>query len=144
MSPETIFNIANMIALIGWIVLLIIPFWENADRFVVGIIVALLGVLYAWLIVTEFKISDASGFSSLTGIRKIFDNPKLLLAGWVHYLAFDLLAGLFIRKNALKLGVSNWIVIPCMIFTFLLGPIGLLLYLLARWFNTRRYFSENY
>lgn len=73
----------------------------------------------------------------------LFQNQKLVVAGWVHYLAFDLLTGIFIKKNSLKYGISHWFIIPCLLFTFMLGPVGLLLYLLMRFIQTRDYFAEN-
>jgi hypothetical protein len=144
MSPETIFNICNIVALIGWIVLLIIPFWDSSDKLIVGIIITMLALVYAWLIFSEFRIEDAGNFGSVAGVQELFANPKLLVAGWVHYLAFDLMAGLFIKKNSVKHGISHWYAIPCLIFTFMLGPIGLLLYFIIRWIITRQYFAENF
>jgi hypothetical protein len=75
---------------------------------------------------------------------ELFTNPRLVTAGWIHYLAFDLLAGLFIRNNAQKHGISHWILIPCLLFTFMFGPVGLLLYLLIRWMITKSYFADNF
>jgi hypothetical protein len=75
---------------------------------------------------------------------ELFKNRTLVTAGWVHYLAFDLLTGIFIRKNAQKHGINHWLIVPCLLFTFMLGPIGLLLYLLLRWVITKNYFANNY
>jgi hypothetical protein len=66
------------------------------------------------------------------------------VAGWVHYLAFDLMTGLFIKRNALKHGISHWLLIPCLFLTFMFGPIGLLLYFLIRLIITKQYFADNY
>ena len=56
----------------------------------------------------------------------------LLLAGWVHYLAFDLFVGSWEVEDARARGVSHWLVLPCLLCTFLAGPAGLGLYLLVR------------
>ena len=74
----------------------------------------------------------------------LFQNETLVTAGWIHYLAFDLLTGIWIKKNSVKYGISHWIIVPCLIFTFMLGPVGLLLYLLVRTVQTKKYFAENY
>lgn len=143
MSAETVFNVSSFIAFVGWVLLLAIPFWDRSDQIVVGVIVTMLTLTYAWLIVTEFKFANFYDFGSLQGVGELFENQRILVAGWVHYLAFDLMAGLFIKQNAIKHRINFWMVIPCLVFTFLLGPIGLLIYFLVRWASTGRYFAEN-
>jgi hypothetical protein len=145
MSPELIFKVCNMIAMIGWIFLILVsPFVFSYDKFLIGIIITLFGIVYAWLVICYFNPSDMKNFGSLDGVMKLFDDRTLVTAGWVHYLAFDLMTGIWIQKNAQKLNINRWLLLPCFIFTFMLGPLGLLLYLLIRWIKTRQYFSENY
>jgi hypothetical protein len=144
MQAEQIFMLGNAIALIGWAILIFLPFWHSSDKFIVGLIITLFAIVYTWLMFTEFAPADTSSFSSLQGVMTLFKNPRLLLAGWIHYLAFDLLAGVFIKKNGARYNISHWLIIPCLFFTFMLGPFGLLLYLLIRLIKTKRYFSENF
>ena len=144
MSPDSVFSICNSIALIGWIILIVLPRWYASDKFIIGIIITLFALVYAWMLFGDFQLSDASKFGSLAGVMELFTNPRLVTAGWIHYLAFDLLAGLFIRNNAQKHGISHWIVIPCLLLTFMFGPVGLLLYLLIRWMITKSYFADNF
>jgi len=63
---------------------------------------------------------------------KLFTNQWATLAGWIHYLAFDLFVGSWEVKDSQSRGISHWFVIPCVILTFLLGPIGFLLYHILR------------
>ncbi len=63
---------------------------------------------------------------------RLFALPQVLLAGWVHYLAFDLFTGSWEARDAVRLGISRWLVAPCLVLTFLFGPVGLALYLLLR------------
>ena len=144
MHPETIFSLCNTIALVGWIILIAIPFWQSSDKFIIGIIITLFALVYSWLMMNSFNFADAKKFGSLPGVMELFQNPTLVAAGWIHYLAFDLMVGLFIKKNAMKHNISHWLVIPCLLFTFMLGPVGLLLYLLIRFINTRKYFASNF
>ena len=72
------------------------------------------------------------GFGSLADVSLLFSEPALLLAGWVHYLAFDLFIGAWEVRDAQKHGVPHLLVVPCLILTFMLGPIGLLLYFAIR------------
>jgi len=120
------------------------PFWFQSDKFIIGVIITLFCIVYAWLVVTNFHFGDFKKFNSVDGVMELFTQQPIVVAGWVHYLAFDLITGLFIKRNAIKHGISHWLVIPCLLFTFMLGPIGFLLYLLVRLIITKQYFADNY
>jgi hypothetical protein len=143
MTPEIIFKLANGLAIIGWIIIIVLPGYRS-DRLIIGIFITLLAIVYTYLMFETFKPDIFKSFSSLQGVIVLFQNPKVLLAGWIHYLAFDLMVGLWIKNNALKHGITHWYLIPCLIFTFLLGPVGLLFYLVIRIFISKKYFSENF
>ncbi len=143
MPPDKIFQLVNLLALIGWVLMLLSNIIKT-ENIIVGIIVTLLAIVYSWLIFSHFKPAGASGFSTLDGVIKLFSSKPLVLAGWVHYLAFDLMTGLFICANSRKHNINFWLIIPCLFFTFMLGPFGLLLYLLIRLIVTKKYFSANF
>lgn len=145
MSPDSIFQTCSTIAMVGWIVLLIIsPFWSSFDKFLIGIIITLFTIVYAWLIFQVFTPGDFEKFGSLNGVMELFTDKTAVTAGWVHYLAFDLLTGIWIKKNAQKYNIHHLILVPCLLLTFMLGPMGLLLYLLVRSIKTKQYFAANY
>lgn len=145
MTPESIFSICSSIAMFGWVILIIAsPFWRGADKFLIGIVITLLAVVYAWCISQSFHPEDFQKFGTLDGVMNLFTNKMAVTAGWVHYLAFDLLTGTWIKKNADKYAISHWILIPCLFFTFMMGPVGLFMYLLVRFIKTRYYFADNY
>jgi hypothetical protein len=128
-----------------WLILLIIsPFWLQTDKLLTGIAITLLCLVYTWLILGHFNFSDISKFGTLRGVMDLFTDKALVTAGWVHYLAFDLMTGLWIKRNSLRYGIPHALVIPCLLLTFMLGPIGLLLYLLIRSIKLKQYFPENY
>ena len=145
MSPDSVFQTCSTIAMVGWLVLLVIsPFWSSFDKFLIGIVITLFAIVYAWLIFQVFRPEDFEKFGSLNGVMELFTDKTAVTAGWVHYLAFDLLTGIWIKKNAQKYNIHHLILIPCLLLTFMLGPIGLLLYLLVRWIKTKQYFAANY
>ena len=145
MLPDSVFQTCSTIAMVGWIVLLIIsPFWSSFDKFLIGIIITLFAIVYAWLIFQVFTPGDFEKFSSLNGVMDLFTDKTAVTAGWVHYLAFDLLTGIWIKKNAQKYNIHHLILIPCLLLTFMVGPIGFLLYLLVRSIKTKQYFAANY
>jgi len=140
MSPETLFSITNSLALIGWVLLIFSLRWEM-DAYIIGLVITLLGLMYMVLVFSHFSPGSMKSFSTLAGVKSLFNDPWVILAGWVHYLAFDLVTGLFIKNNSQKLGIPYGWILPCFFFTFMLGPCGLILYFLIRLFYTRKYFQ---
>jgi ascorbate-specific PTS system EIIC-type component UlaA len=137
MKAEQIFSIANMTALLSWLILLVAPRWTVTRKIILsGAIPLLLSAAYLILIVLFFGRAEG-GFGSLAEVMKLFTNEWAALAGWIHYLAFDLLVGVWEVKDSQARGISHWFVIPCLILTFLLGPIGFLLYCGLRFFLSK-------
>ena len=133
MPLETIFSLANMAALVGWIVLLASPVLPHRARIVPRLVVpALLAIAYVVLVLTSFG-GAGGGFSTLAGVGALFATPAVLLAGWLHFLAFDLLVGSWMIEDRERNGLSFVVVAPCLVLTFLLGPAGFLLYLVLSW-----------
>lgn len=134
MKAEQIFSIANLVAMIGWLLIAILPRWKYTRRIVLsGAIPLLLSVAYLVLIVMFFGKAEG-GFGSLAEVMKLFTNEWAVLAGWIHYLAFDLYVGSWEVTDAQERNVSHLWVIPCLVLTFLFGPIGFLAYNVLRLF----------
>ena len=137
MKAEQIFSIANLIAMISWIILAVAPRWILTRKIILsGAIPLLLSAAYLVLIIVFFGKSEG-GFGSLADVMKLFTNEWTMLAGWIHYLAFDLLVGAWEVKDSQKRGISHWFVVPCLFLTFMLGPIGFLLYSILRFFASK-------
>jgi len=84
------------------------------------------GILVFWLLLI------VAGFSSLHGVAAFFSSPYALTAGWVHYLVFDLFVGAWETRDAKRRGIPHLLVIPCLVVTLVVGPVGLLLYIVLR------------
>ncbi len=126
---EELFRLANLSVLPGWLLLIVAPGWKWTQRYCTLFIPVALGSLYAWLLRTGLGDGD---FGSLSGVMKLFALPQAAFAGWVHYLIFDLFTGAWETRDARELKIPRWLLLPCQLMTFLLGPIGLALYLLLR------------
>lgn len=132
MSPEQVFSIANTIALLSWILLAVLPGRVWVTKIVTTTATpALLALLYIGIIAAWLGRASG-GFSTLAAVSALFANPWLLLAGWVHYLAFDLLIGSWEMDDSRQRGIPHWWVLPCLFLTFMFGPAGWLLYRLLR------------
>ncbi|MBY0436428.1 MAG: DUF4281 domain-containing protein [Cyclobacteriaceae bacterium] len=142
MKAETIFQICNSIAPLGWILMAVAPRWKWTKKIVLsGLLPLVLGLVYLMLIVVFFGKSEGD-FSSLEGVGKLFENPFALTAGWIHYLAFDMFIGAWEINDSQRLGIHHGWVVPCLFFTFMFGPIGLILYFIVRWVKTKKLFHD--
>lgn len=132
MTPDSLFQIANMTALAGWLVLLASPLFPNtAYRISGAAIPLLLSIAYAGLILAYFGQGDG-GFDTLANVMKLFSRPEAVLAGWIHYLAFDLFVGAWEARTARAEGIPFLLVVPCLALTFLFGPAGFLAFSILR------------
>lgn len=137
MTPETLFALSGPVAMTGWLALLLSPLAPRAAQVVAGVIVPLaLAAGYAGLVLA-FWAGAKGGFGSLADVAALFGDPWLLLAGWLHYLCFDLFVGAWIVRRARAEGVPHGLVLPCLILTFLFGPAGYLSFATLRFARAR-------
>jgi hypothetical protein len=148
LDPTSAFSLAGPLVMAGWAALLVSLFvppvrpyaWPTAQL----AIPALFAVAYI-LLILEGMGAEGGGFGSIEEIRALFANDAALVAGWLHYLAFDLFVGAWIVRDGLArdiAGLKALLLVPCLALTFLFGPAGLLLYLLIRLPLTSRPISE--
>jgi hypothetical protein len=136
MNVEQVFSMAGILTMLGWLLLVILPRQPIAQR-IAGIVLPLvLSAVYLVLIVQHFQGAEG-GFGSLADVAALFKKPELLLAGWIHYLAFDLFIGAWEIRDSHRHGIPHLVMIPCLLMTFMLGPIGLLFYFAIRTAKTR-------
>lgn len=131
MSPSQLFHVAGNAVALCWLLLLAAPRWRWTQRVVTFFWPLLIAGLYGFLLFAH-PTPKGSGFNSLTQVAILFSSPYALLAGWVHYLAFDLFIGAWETRDGLRLGLSRWLLLPCQVLTFVFGPLGLALYLLLK------------
>ncbi len=133
MTLDQYFVAANVVAAIGWLMLLAAPLNRPLMVMLARVCGTLLAISYVALFVIAWR--SEAGFAvdySLPGITRFFDVPGFVLVGWIHYLAFDLWVGSWEVEEAGRSRLAHLLVIPCLFFTYLLGPVGLLLFLLLR------------
>lgn len=132
MTADQIFSVCTAIAMAGWVGLVLAPRWTVTRDWIAPVIAPLLiAVFYGWLM-TNNSPPSGGGFGSLQEVTILFSDPNLLLAGWIHYLAFDLFVGAWEVRDAQRQGIHHLLVIPCLLATLMAGPAGLALYWLLR------------
>ena len=138
---EQLFSAANLLALVAWAILILAPRRQWILRTLFYGPVFLLALTYMVVMIGLFVgVVPSSGgmdFGSIAGVRSIFASDAGVTIGWIHYLCFDLFVGLWIARNADGLGINRLLQAPILLLTFMLGPIGLASYIIAR-FSMRR------
>ena len=133
MLYETIFNLFNSGVLLFWLFLLVFPkkgFTQNIIDYPWVPLGIAMGYVYFLSTTTGTFSAD---FSSLNSLTEMFQNaePRGVAAGWLHYLAFDFWVGCWMLKNSQEKSIKHvWMILP-LLSTFMLGPVGVLLYTLV-------------
>lgn len=139
MNPDVVYSIVNTIALVAWIALSVAPYNARVQQGALGGVVVMLAVLYAVLFIGSFNGAMMKELATLDGLMGLFSNKQALVLGWTHYLAFDLVAGIYIVRNAQTHEVSSRAIIPFLWLTFMAGPLGWLTYVIFRVLKTKKY-----
>lgn len=118
--------------MIGWILLVFLPDWKYTQVLILNGVVVFFSILYSYLIGRDIGSFDPNSFSTLANVKALFQNGDAVAAGWLHYLAFDLFVGAYIVRESKKLGISRWIYTLILPFAFMFGPVGYLIYFIAK------------
>jgi hypothetical protein len=146
MTPENAFSLANLLVLPQWLLMLVAPRWRVTQVLAQWLpIPMVLAVFYLYyLFATPPAANGASldfrAFSTLQGVMSLMGSGRkeAALAGWIHYLAFDLVAGSYILRDGQTREIHHGWLVPCLLLCFVLGPSGLLLYGVMRLFLENR------
>ena len=134
MTAERLFQLLNLVVLPWWGLWLLAPrsAWARRAASHAAIFI-LLSVVYAALLVGALLFGPGGGFG-YDGVRSALGGPVGFLAGWTHYLVFDLFVGAWVLRESLRLDVESR---PYLLLTLLAGPIGLGSFLVRRWLRLR-------
>jgi hypothetical protein len=133
-DADMLFTLCSRLVLPAWLLLLLLPRWEWTSKIIFHAwIPMLLGVAYIYAMTNAMPFPEGGGFGSLQEVMTAFTAPWLVVAGWIHYLAFDLFVGAWITRDSQRRNINHLLVVPCLILTFLAGPVGFLLYAIIRY-----------
>lgn len=139
MSPEAVFSLANTLVLPQWLLMIFAPRWFVTNWLINAYLIPVsLAIIYVIYLFSGGPV-DFGSFGSLAGVKGLFSHggDGVMLAGWVHYLAFDLVAGTFVLRDSQNKRIPHLLIVIPLFFCFMLGPIGLLLYWIIRTVRTR-------
>ena len=133
---EQVFSAGSALAMAGWVALGTAVFVPRArplvHRVTGRVVPLLLAIAYGLLIWQGFGEAPGGGFGTIAAVRALFVSDAALVAGWFHYLAFDLFVGTWIARTAAEERIHPLLIMPCLALTLMLGPLGLVLFVLVR------------
>lgn len=132
MDAATIFSITNSLALLAWVGLIAVPHFRWTQPLIRYVVITIFALCYAFLLFGGINMQMFQEFSTLAGVMRLFQSETAVLAGWLHYLAFDLMVGMYIANDAKTHQIKHVFIIPSLLLTFMLGPFGLLTYYLIK------------
>ena len=135
MSWETGYSVINALVVPAWALLIFLPRAKITRSAVHSMLwPVLMGAIYATLLIAAmgFGLSHPDAGFSFSGVQALFDHPNGILVGWSHYLVFDLFVGAWIARDAQRQNIAHWKTVPCILGSYLFGPVGLLLYAILR------------
>jgi hypothetical protein len=137
MNWELVFKVVNLSVMPVWFLLVFLPKHGITKWVAHSYLYPILhGVFYLYILVTSF--GGEGGMDTLANLKLSFQRDEILILGWVHYLVFDLFIGAWITRDANANSIRHLLIIPSLLLTLFVGPVGLLSYMLIRWYSTRK------
>jgi Domain of unknown function (DUF4281) len=129
-----LFGLTFAVAAPFWALMILLPGWSWTRRIIASPLIVLpVVVIYALLVIPAFgEVLPAVVSPTLGGVRDLLGTADGAAAAWAHMLAFDLFVGRWSWLDSRTRGVPALIMSPVLLLTILLGPLGLLVYLLVR------------
>jgi Domain of unknown function (DUF4281) len=131
---ETIFEVSTLTVLPFWALMIFLPHWR-VTRGLMGspLVCAIPALFYAALVIPRLaEVWQAVARPELSGIAALLGSPAGATIAWLHFLAFDLFVGRWIYLDSRDRNITAWVLAPLLFLTLMLGPCGLLLYLIVR------------
>ena len=129
-----VFDLSFLLVAPFWLLLVLAPRWRVTRQVVASPLIAIgAALLYAGVVLPVVgQVLPLVAQPTLPAIAALLGTPRGATAGWLHFLAFDLLVARIIYLDLEPRGVSAWILAPLFLLTLLLGPLGYLVYLVVR------------
>jgi hypothetical protein len=133
MTADQVFQSANTLAMLMWVLMIFLPNWKGTQLLTkYRLIPIILSLMYTFYIFISIHSGGGMDFSNLESVMQLFTEKDAVLAGWLHYLAFDLLVGMWILDSNKNLQINHLLIVPCLLGSFMMGPVGFLLFIILR------------
>ena len=143
-TVEMVYLWLNLGVLPFWFILIIFPKSQICKVFITSIFpILILSLAYTYLLYISY-INDYEFFKNfelylgLSEISNLFENQSFLILFWVHFLAMNLFCGSWMVNDSQMFGMNKFLVSIPLIITYLIGPIGIVIYWIIRIFYAKR------
>ena len=132
---ETLYMWINLGVLPFWFILIVFPQSHLSRIFVTSIFpFFILGGVYIFILYKSYLIGyDFDGnfslYLGLNELSRLFEDHLYIMILWTHFIAINLFIGGWIVKDSQKFSINKVLMAVPLIVTYLIGPIGLFLYL---------------
>ena len=140
---EMLYFWANFGILPFWLILIFFPNSNLSKYFVTSIFpILLLSGTYIFILYKSYLssynfIDNFNLYLGFEELSDLFSNKSFLITFWIHFISINLFIGGWIVKDSQRLVINKILIILPLIFTYLIGPLGLLLYWLVRIFYAK-------
>ncbi len=137
---DLLFLLLNLVVLPFWVLMIFLPGWKWTQKIIQSpLILFPPALIYAGLVLPQVGMVFAGlANPDLNALAGSLANPMGFTIVWAHLLTFDLLAGRWAYLDSRGKRFHPILMGIVLFFTFMLGPVGFLLYLLA--LGIRAYF----
>ena len=149
---EEIYNYFTIDMLYYWVNFGVLPFWliliffpnSNLSRYFVTSIfpILILSGSYIFILYKSYLnsydfMNNFNLYLGIDSLSELFSDKSYLMMFWIHFVSINLFTGGWIVKDSQKFSINKVILAIPLIITYLIGPIGLLLYWLIRIFYAK-------
>lgn len=131
---DTIFSLSGLLTIPFWLLMIVLPTWQWTRKIMKSVLViAPAALAYAVLVIPRFaEIFPVVLSPKLPQIAALLGTHEGATIGWIHFLAFDLFVGRWVYLDSRERDLHPLLMAPILFFVLMLGPLGLLLYLILR------------
>jgi hypothetical protein len=141
---EMIYYWVNLGVLPFWFILIFFPQSHLSRYFVTSIFpILLLSISYVFLFYKSFLnsydfLENFNLYLGIGDLSNLFSDNSFLMMFWVHFISINLFVGGWIVKDSQKFLINKILLAIPLIITYLIGPVGLIVYWIIRIFYAKR------
>ncbi len=138
MTPVELLYIVKIIAIPMWILIVISPEWKVTrkliDRKTIPNVMFSMYLIYLFI---SLQNGATFSFGSLGSVIELVTIENGFLALKVLFCSWELMIGMWILGKAKESQLSHLLIIPCLITTYYVAPLGFLLFITVRWISNK-------
>ena len=143
LTIEMLYLWVNLGVLPLWFILIFFPQSQLCKYFVTSIFpIFILSGSYIFMLYKSYLnsydfIGNFNLYFGINNLSDLFSDNSYLMIFWIHFISINLFAGGWIVRDSQKFSINKILLILPLLVTYLIGPLGLLIYWLIRIFHAK-------